>query len=279
MSLDKTMDRVVVPGIAANRKVYVLQRLDDLGRSFVSGVDAGTVGVTAELPSAQHFASRLAARQFTLNADRDKLFGFVAQEWSVVQIELVPPAPQIEIIDGLMVEDPVECVRRVCELHEVYCDRVSAWVRRATNLVADYSHPRVCITARPQMRWAGLYSPSDHTCHYVLPLAMLNLGRAPGAQHDYEETIAHEVVHAYQKLFVGQYISNGHGGDFYAMMRHAALYPTDTHTHAPQPGEYHKCVSLFRKLQRPLEQLAVNGTMQSLPCTFVTSKIDRRGLA
>jgi len=273
-ALDKKMDRVVVPGLTGARKVYVLKHLGD-ERKFVAGSDYQQVTTSDELASAQHFASRLAARGFTLNADKDKLFGFVAAEWDVVQIELVPEEPKIEVIDGLMVEDPVECARKLCDLHFKYADRVAAWVRKATNYVGDYSPPKIVVTARPQMNWTGLYSPTDHTCHYVLPMAMLNLGRP---MQDYEETVAHEVVHAYQRLFVGQDIRSGHGGDFYAMMRHAALWPTKTHTHAPLPGEFQKCILLFKKLQKPIERLAEGGLLASLPCQIVTEKLKRRGI-
>ena len=276
-SLDRKMDEtLVVPGLLGARKVYVLKKYDTEQHCFVADESGGE---TSELASAHRFGSRLAARGFTLNKDKQQLYGFTAADWQIIQIELVPPPERIEVIDGLAIEDPVKCIERIVELHQMYADRVAAWVRHATHLITDYSAPRVCITVRPQMRWRGLYSPRDNTCHYVLPAAMLSLGSAPKTHRDYEETIAHEVVHAYQRHFVGQFVGSGHGGDFFAMMRHAALYPTVHSTHESTQEEMKRCIVLFKKLQKPMERIAQEGRLSHLPCTIVTEQIKRSGLA
>jgi hypothetical protein len=271
-SLDKQMDRVVVPGLAAGRFVYVLKRCGE--REFVRDATAiGQVEITRDLCEARQFTSRIAARGFTMTHDKGR--AFCAAEWEYVKIELVPPVEEmIGLPRDLLVDDPLDAIERIHKLHHMYSERIADWVHRATNLIADFSPPRIMVTVRAQ-KWAGLFEPGSRTVHYCLPYAMMHLGDRPSTIRDYEHCVAHECVHAYQKLFTGHFVGGGHGGDFYAMMRHAAMYPVSRHTH---DYSVKKCVEVARALQKPFEQMAERGLLSSLPCQVVTESIKRKGI-
>lgn len=226
----------------------------------------GPAGLLVDDPEdAASFGSRLGA------LTRLETMGKAAMEaWAPVRREharVHPRAPELGDL-ALWTRDPLEAVRSVVDLHAEYCERVEAWLRRAgvPDEALDRGMPRCEVTVLAPL-WAGCYEGRAHTCHYPLPWAMVD---QPQLRH----TVAHEVVHAYQRAFTG--CRPGHGADFFAMMRHAAGVAEPQVKHTMDPGTA-RAVSaalrpwFLRELQR--------GTLSSLPCKVDTTPRKRRAIA
>lgn len=259
-------EQLMIAGLTKKRFVYVLKRYGRNNRIFVGPNDAEVT----DLSVAQQFGSRLAARDHTMNAVQ-----LVASDWEYVKIELVPPPPKPDdasLADAL-IKDPIIAARMIGELHGKYCERLEEWIRHATGELRAFTAPKALVTTRPQ-QWAGLYERRTHTCHYTLPYAMLHLGDQPGTLIDFEHTIAHEVVHAYQGAFARRPMVD-HGAGFYSLMRHAARYPINAHTHT---YSLTACRRVSEAIQKTMEESAERGLLAGLSCEVVTDKINRKGV-
>lgn len=243
----------------ANIGKYVIRLLDvdgDLIDSFV-----GEAGYVDALDAAKHFSSKLSALNFieTLYADR-------RESLAVVRCESVVPKPKAFTAPfDLFEPDPLRAIDAVIRLHEEYCKRVATWLQYIGLPVQPDTWPRVSITATAH-KWAGLYTGgTKHVCTYVLPYAMM--------QSDYEITVAHEVVHAFQEQFTG--FAAGHGPDFYALMRHAAKQPIAAHTHSYNVLEAFRLADTLIPWFNSQKE---RGVLHSLPVEVCLERIKRSGV-
>lgn len=249
--------------LVANRYVIMRGPQDGHDELFVSAGECGWTA-TQELDAASGFSSRLSAERWM----ETNGLGIDAMLWRPIRRADVAIKPKkFDPPFKLVVTDPLEAVRLTCELHDEYCDRVEAWlvvagVQRAA--IEQRGRPVPCMTMTSP-RWAGLYSSGTHTCHYPVVYTMMAA--------DWRIIVAHEVVHAYQKLFTGQ--PCGHGPDFYGMMRHAALEPITDHHHKYSVSEAKR---LSEKLLPWWAMAREQGLLASLPCEVLTTKTKRKGV-
>lgn len=122
---------------------------------------------------------------------------------------------------ALKISDPSSAARQIRMRHDYWCFRVDAW------LLKQGLTPRLPPSC--EMSWlggraCGKYYSRQHKCKYYLPYAMM-LGI-----DEYDDTIAHEVVHAYQRCLMPR--CKFHGESFYILMRLACGYDLKTHTHS-----------------------------------------------
>lgn len=224
---------------------------------------AREIDMTDELDEASRFGGRLSAMVALENR-----FGkeWKSTGWRPVRLEdvVVKPKPLPLGDFKLHISDPLEAVRRVAEWHNAYCERVEAWLLRATGKIMAFNRPECRVAARFQ-EWAGIYMSAENACVYPLAYAMM----APDFKG---KAVAHEVCHGYQKYFS---CGRGHGGDFYALMEHAAGEPISKHTH-----DY--SLETARELTRSVlpwwQQNRAKGLLASLPCQVETEKKKRKGI-
>jgi hypothetical protein len=236
---------------------YCIQQLDDEGQTMYSFVTSAMT-YTDDLDEALKFSSKLAAMTWI------ETNHLQAQPWAVVKVDQIVVKPKkFEPPFYLVIADPLEAVSKVVELHDFYCNRIEAWLRyNGIDIKKPRPTPHMTITSPT---WAGLYSSTTHACHYPVVYAMMNA--------DFNKIVAHETVHAYQRIFTG--MPAGHGADFYAMMQHAAKEPVTKHTHDYDVKE---AARLSEKLH-PWWMLAKErGLLASLPCEVLTTKTKRKGV-
>jgi hypothetical protein len=194
--------------------------------------------------------------------------------WMVVPIDSVPVKARALVFDGVLKErDPLECVRKIEALHWEYSSRIEQWLRQAGVSPNEINRhglptPRATITSP---KWAGLYCPKDHTCHYPVCYAML-AGLHDSEENSFRIVVAHEVTHHYQTLLTQK--CSGHGPDFYAVMRLGAREPVSSHTHTYSVSDAKK---LSRVMLQWWQQEQARGTLASLPMTVDTNPYRREG--
>jgi hypothetical protein len=209
--------------------------------------------------TARTFGGRLSARTFLENR-----FGKDAAHqllYELVKLEDVTPLEELRYDGPLVISDPLEAVKYCAERHEEYCAKVEAWLLRSIGLEQP-SRPG----ARAHMvspSWAGQYRSREHECVYPVAYAMINADYA-------EKAIAHEVVHGYQHQFTGH--GTGHGGDFYALMKHAAGVPVSKHTHDYDVGHAR---DLAEYLHPRWMELREAGKLAGLPMPVAHEKLPR----
>lgn len=224
--------------------------------------------VAQDLDEARGFSSRLSAERWM------ETNGVDMGLWRAVKRDSVVVRPKrLEIALDLERSDPLAAVRELVDLHWEYCNRLETWLSRAgvgREEIDARGRPTPYVTVLAP-KWAGVYSSQDHSCHYPLPYAMLK--PIPGFRDSLRNTVAHEVVHAYQRLFTG--CPSGHGPDFYALMKRAAEqeYLGEGHHWSIEEAQ-----QLSSQLLPWWQQSAEKGLLASLPCEVVTVKIKRRGV-
>lgn len=187
-------------------------------------------------------------------------------EWQIIRRRnVVQKAPPLDAPFALHISDPIEAVHRVYELHALYSQRVSSWLRIAGVPVDKIPRPATCKMTITAPKWAGIWSPSNSECHYPVVYAMMD--------PNYKETVAHEVVHSFQRAFTG--CPSGHGADFLAMMMHAALEPVTTIGHTCNVPEAKRLSEVLRKWWRVQGQ---RGLLASLPVEVATEPLKRKGI-
>jgi hypothetical protein len=230
--------------------------------------DSGTT--TDDFDKAAIYSSRLAAHQrcsefwkrLPVDPDNEE-----QQEWQIIKRKLVEIKPKkLEAPFALAISDPLEAIQKVYEYHCMYSQRVSDWMYRAG--VKDVPRPPICKITITAPKWAGIYMPKVRECHYPIVYVMMHSER-----ESFEETIAHEVVHAYQNAFSG--FGGGHGPDFFALMRHAAQYPATSAKHTYDLGEAKR---LSEKLREWWKEQGERGALASLPVEVITQPMKRQGI-
>lgn len=98
------------------------------------------------------------------------------------------------------------CMEDVWFQHHLWWDRLTGALKRVTPIVTP--KPSLVFFAGPS-KWAGRYRSLPHRITYSLPYALLN---------SYEETIAHEMCHAFAKRIEPK--SAWHGELFRFLMQH-----------------------------------------------------------
>ena len=196
---------------------YLAQRA---GTGELLGTDGNVLPVWQESSDVAKFTSRLSCTQqldkwlaanggYTIDYDNDP---FTIRKEAQEAKPLVVIDPNVDI--GKLIAD-------IAKYHDMYCERVGEWIAKVIGVTAvTRPTPQIDLSGA---RHSGVYRTSEHSCTYTLGYAMIY------GIESFRETIAHEVVHAYQNLFSG--VGAGHGGDFYGMMRHAALHPVYAHKH------------------------------------------------
>jgi hypothetical protein len=209
----------------APRREWLLQRLETQALRGPDGEDVEF------LEDAKRWPHRLAARM-----ELETRWGELQLEYRLVPSDGVPRRPPRPSLDDwrdrLLYPDPLAAAEALQRRFVETCDLVEGWLTRVVG-VEPGPRPGLALTCAGHT-WAGLYRPPEHEVVLVAPYAMLH--------PDYLRTVvAHEVVHAYQDAFTGGVPSDarhgGHGGDFYALMRHAAQTPVERHTHDYSPVE------------------------------------------
>lgn len=124
----------------------------------------------------------------------------------------------------LYISDPLVAGKSIRQRHDYWCNRVSTWLQCQQLSVCDMPS---CDISWLGGRACGKYFSAHHACRYYLPYAMM-LG-----MNEYDSTIAHEVVHAYQRCLLPEALMSYHGESFYIMMRLACGFRNQmTHTHS-----------------------------------------------
>jgi hypothetical protein len=126
--------------------------------------------------------------------------------------DLVPEArpPSLAEFD-LVRPDPIACALWIEDRHIVWSERIKAWVQKIFE--TDWPIPTIGAVHAKARSAAGWYVGGEvHTCSYVLPYAM--------SQKDYDQTIAHEVCHAFQCAVLETAV--GHDEIFEMLFRKAA---------------------------------------------------------
>lgn len=77
--------------------------------------------------------------------------------------------------------------KKIEEAHDYWCQ----WIRQRLERVVHHVPTPSIIITNDAYKWAGVYLHKSHTCKYSLPYAIV-------AGDKYDETIAHEVCHAFQ---------------------------------------------------------------------------------
>jgi hypothetical protein len=183
--------------------------------------------------------------------------------WQIVRRSAVVIKPKpLEAPFELHITDPFEAVHKIYDLHCEYSRRVSSWlVKAGVQNIPQQAECRITITAP---HWAGIWSPRGRVIHYPAVYCMM--------AGDFHKIIAHEVVHSYQDAFCGR--GSGHGNDFYALMKHAALEPVNRHTHNYSVNEAQR---LSKVLRRWWQEQSQRGLITSLPVDVDTSPMKRKG--
>lgn len=231
--------------------MYLLKRVDSFTYRTADGSD------NEDYDIAQRWTSRLGAR-----TELENEWPMLQLSYELVHIDKIPKKPEPPRYDGpLVITDPIEAVRLIHEAHHAYCDKLETWLRRVIG-TQNFARPEPVITV-VGTSWAGLYTSANHECHYPVAYAMIN-------KDFLDITVAHEVVHAYQNAFTG--VGSGHGGDFYALMRHAADRPVSRHTHTYSvEGAALLSAVIHPQWVKKLEQ----GELQSLPCEVRYKELPR----
>lgn len=122
---------------------------------------------------------------------------------------------------ALKIADPLSAAKLLRQRHEYWCERVRSWL--ISQGVDNIKAAPTCDVSWRGERACGKYFTKTHTCRYYLPYVMM-LGI-----EEYDDTIAHEVVHAYQRCLLPR--CKYHGESFYIMMKLACGYDLKKHTH------------------------------------------------
>jgi hypothetical protein len=123
------------------------------------------------------------------------------------------------------------------ERHEHWC-----------NVLAAFADEHGHATTRPKCevvlnaaKWAGRYRTKNNTCYYSLPYAMVE-----GAHYD--ETIAHECCHSYQRFFAVDH--NGktkwHGDFFLFLLRYVCGFKKAGFYHTTSVAKVKKVAKLLK---------------------------------
>jgi hypothetical protein len=235
------------------KSVYLAQRA---GTGELLGVDGNILPVWKEASEVARFTSRLSCHQqldkwlaanggYTVDYDNDP---FTIRKDIAAANPIVMVDPDVDI--GAL-------VLQIAKYHDMYCERVGEWITKvidATNVAKPA--PQIDLSGA---KHSGVYRPGEHSCTYTLGYAMIY------GIESFKETIAHEVVHAYQNLFSG--VGAGHGGDFYGMMRHAALHPVYAHKHRYDVKQGER---LAKGLVPYYERAIMRGEFASMACKVLT---------
>lgn len=221
---------------------------------------------TDDFEKAAIYGSRLAAHQqcaeFFKRAEADN-----DDTWQIVRRkDVVVRAAKFEAPFQLVIADPIEAIHKIYELHNEYSKRLTYWLRNActTLKIPQPARPVVTLTAP---KWCGMYLPREHECHYPIVFAMMDTELA--------QTVAHEVVHSFQRVFNGNYRGDAHGGDFYALMLNAAREPVTSVLHSLDNAEAKR---LSEHLLPYWREQGAKGVLSSLPLQVVTQPMKRKGV-
>lgn len=163
----------------------------------------------------------------------------------------------------------------VVKWHDCYCGLIEQWLEKSIGFDASKARRPECRMTLADVSWAGQYSPREHVCDYSMAYAMV-VGMADGGVNcghiglGFYSTIAHECCHAYQDAFTG--VGTGHGGDFYAMMKHACFIPIRQHKHSYDGGI---AIQVARSLVPFWKRQMADGIVATLPCGVDTTFVKR----
>jgi hypothetical protein len=139
------------------------------------------------------------------------------------------------------------------ERHDFWCAHMESYARRTLAATA-YIPPRpyLSYTFIMKKRALGTYNSMSHTCHYCLAY-LVAVGR-----ERYDETIAHEVVHAYQRCLNPGVKPRWHGELFYFLLRQVCGKRDATHRFSLTKAEKKKArmVSDFMALKQAEAKIA-----------------------
>lgn len=134
---------------------------------------------------------------------------------------------------------PTDAVEYIKTRHQFWSSRIQDWAQLAAP-TGHFPWPSCKFWLQPA-RWAGKYLIVRRTCVYHVAYAMM---------YDYDDTIAHEVVHHYQYLLDPK--SEHHGSLFRVMMKHAAGFDG--------PQTFHSYdVATVKKVSRLIAMTGVEG--------------------
>src|SRR6187399_464816 len=160
-------------------------------------------------------------------------------------------APHVaQPVVALKIADPLCAAKQIRDRHIYWCERVRKWLL-SQNI-------QTCAMPACDLSWlggraAGKYFTSNHTCRYYLPYAMV-LGI-----DSYDETIAHEVVHAYQRcLLPSPFKMKYHGESFFIMMKLACGYLKHSHFHQYPVKQVRAVAKALKPVQDLFEATGIN---------------------
>lgn len=237
---------------------------------FVSATpDPRTIVESEYLDEALRFGSKLGAVS-RMMTNEPYARGEDRTNWEVVLAAEVKPRPRpYEPPFALARTCPVRTCEEIAEHHGIYCERIERWLRLAglTEEELNRGRPRAEVVFSAP-KWAGVYSPQEHACAYVLPYALM-------AEDYMERIVPHECVHAYQRAFCGRQ-TQAHGDDFYALMLRAAKVPCSEHTH---PYDVAKAQELAEHARPYLLRQLELGMLASMPFEVDSASLtrERRG--
>ena len=248
-----------MPTLVATLQGYVIKHSEE----YLFFRDNSGEQVTEDFDLAATYPSKLAACQqcseYFKRAEESN-----DTSWRIVRRRdvVIKPKP-LEAPFELFITDPFEAVHKIYDLHCEYSRRVASWLRSAgVRDIPQQAECRITITAP---HWAGIWSGNGRECHYPVVYCMMAA--------DYHTIVAHEVVHSYQHAFCGR--GSGHGNDFYAIMKHAALEPVTRHTHSYNVAEAARLSKVLSKWWQHAGQL---GLLASLPVEVITQPMKRKGI-
>lgn len=174
-----------------------------------------------------------------------------------VPTDLVPEGREDLAEYDLVRPDPVDCVRWIEERHGYWSERLREWTARV-GLVNPGGMPELAAIHVKARAAAGWYYPAKHDVHYVLPYAM--------SQPSYDQTIAHEVCHAYQRAFLEK--SESHGEVFEILFRLGC----GISTHQRECSKFHaysvqQAITLSRSITPVIARAKADGLLAKVEMT------------
>lgn len=129
-------------------------------------------------------------------------------------------ARPLYVINSTALSVPHAC-QFIRERHTYWCGLLTLWARLQGHELKKGS-PKCAIKVRA-MQACGKYFPLGHVCEYRLPYAMV--------EPDYDTTIAHEVVHAFQRQIFPD--CHWHGDFFKYLLGYVCECPIEiTHSYS-----------------------------------------------
>lgn len=127
------------------------------------------------------------------------------------------------------------------ELHRKYCRKLASFARNWGHGSLDIGQPDIEFKVSGT-KVGGKYSSAKHCCIYMLDYMAV-------VDDEYEETIAHEVCHAYQQMILPS--SKWHGDFFLFLLRNVCGFKEAGIRHTHPVGKI-KVVAEYLKLQQKM---------------------------